>query len=173
MDMRTNYAEWLLNRTLLECNTQLLSEVGEDSVPELEMRVKDIKQIGNELLRHYQKEVNIQRPYGGIRNPPMVLCNKIRHEFTNYDHIRDALTDAVRSGGLDKCRELELRLVLVRKVKDFVDAMINTLPGEINVSVQRVNREQLRQANTRYTQREVGDISVAIGQFRCKGSHAS
>lgn len=166
MDMRTNYTEWLINRTLAECNRQMLLEVGEDSIPELELRLRDIKQIGADLLRHYQKEVAIQRPYGGIRNPPMVLCNKIRHEFTNYDHIRDSMTDAVRSGGLDKCRELELRLVLTKKVRDFVDALINSVPMTMNVSQQTVDQNQLRQANERYTRRELVDIQAAI--LQCK-----
>jgi hypothetical protein len=166
MNMRTNYAEWLINRTLVECNNQLIVEVGEDSIPELEIRIKDLRQIGNELMLHYQKEVLIQQPYGGIRNPPMVLCNKMRHEFTNYDHIRDSMTDAVRSGDLDKCRELELRMILTKKVKDIVDALINVVPVKISVSKQTVERNQLRQANERYSVRELGDIQVAMGQCR-------
>lgn len=168
MYMRTNYSEWLLYRILEECNKALILEAGEESIPELEMRIKDFKKMPSDLLLHYRKEENIQRPHGGIRNPPMVLCNKIRHEFTNYDHVRDSMTDAVRSGDMDRCRELELRIILTKKVKTLVDALINSLPNSIQVNSQIISRNQLFQANDRYTFRESGNIAADLNQSRCK-----
>lgn len=176
MDMRTSYPAWLLDRTLIECNRTLLLEVGEDSVPELQLRgISPGKDIRFALLAHYQKEVRIQRPYGGIRNPTMVLCNKIRHEFTNYDHVRDSLTDAVRSGGLEKCRELELRSIVTTKVKSLVDALINTIHAPLTAGLQEINKQMLEQANSQYTRRELGDIQAAIHQLKCTPvrNHAS
>lgn len=166
MDMRTSYKEWLIHRTIEECNV-ILREVGEESVPELELKVKDLKTIAPELLQHYAKEVRIQQPYGGIRNPAMVLCNKIRHEFTNYDRIRDALTDAVRSGGVDECRALELRIALTHKVSGFVQAIINSMPCPLQVPNCRVEKDMLRQANSKYTAKEIDSIQAALVQRRC------
>jgi hypothetical protein len=168
MDMRTSYSEWLLDRILTECNKSLLLEVGEDSIPELQIKAGAGKDIRFALLNHYQKEVNIQRPFGGIRNPPMVLCNKIRHEFTNYDHIRDSLTDAVRSGGLDKCRELELRSIVTNKVKSLVDALINNIHYPLRAGGQEIDKRMLEEANARYTRKELGDIQAAIHTLKCQ-----
>jgi hypothetical protein len=166
MDMRLNYAEWVIHRSLEDFNT-LLREVGEESIPELQLRVKDLGSMGAELLKHYQKEVRIQTPFGGIRQPAMVLCNKIRHEFTNYDQVRDAMTDAVRSRGMDECRELELRLKLTQKVSGFVQAIINSLKCPVSVPGCIVQMGELKRANDRYTQRESGDIMARIAHLKC------
>jgi hypothetical protein len=98
----------------------------------------------------------------------MVLCNKIRHEFTNYDHIRDSLTDAVRSGGLDKCRELELRSIVTNKVKSLVDALINNIHYPLRAGGQEIDKRMLEEANARYTRKELGDIQAAIHTLKCQ-----
>ena len=164
MFMKTNYKEWLIQRSLAECN-KILNEVGEESVPKLALKVSN--NISADLMRHYQKEVGIQARYGGIRNPAMVLCNKIRHEFTNYDRIRDALTDAVRSDGIDECRELEIRAQLTKNVSNLVVSIIDNISFPISVSGQAIQKNELVSANTRYTIKEMGNITGTMQQYRC------
>jgi hypothetical protein len=163
--MKTNYKEWLIERSVSEFNLILLEVALR--IPELEVRHQNVNTIGAELLRHYNKEVQIQSRYGGIRNPAMVMCNKIRHELTNYDDVRDAMTDEVYDGYMDECEELQLRLKLIDKVNNVVASIIEAIPCPLEVPNCKIDKSMLQKSNNQYTIKEKTNVMDSIKRYRC------
>ena len=153
-----NYDDWSMERIIESFNLRHAN-----SIPEL--RMTHVGDAHEELLRHYRKEVGIQKRYGGIRNPASVLTNKIRHEFTNYDEIRDELTSMSKQGYLDQCEEMEIRLELLSKVGELTENIIYRLPQKIDLSEFGggvVFRQELSRSNQNYFKKESRIINDGI-----------
>jgi hypothetical protein len=169
-----NFDTWLIERTLHECNVFLNEALikrnflEKPKVPELILK-SGVDNIVDVLLQHYRKEVSIQAPYGGIRRPASVLVNKIRHEMTNYDAVRDAITKYRREGMLSNCEEINIRIGLVDKVFNFVNAVINNIQGNINVPGQSavVKKHELVDSNKFYANKEMDELYVQRRSYRC------
>jgi hypothetical protein len=115
----------------------------------------------------YVKEIGIQARYGGIRNPAAVLHNKIRHDLTNYDAIRDSLTYQVRVGRMDECEALRIREQNVGKFKQMCESIIRQLPPSLEIRGNAISQEDLLRANTIYERRELRDIADEKMHNRC------
>lgn len=160
---------WLTERLVAEVN-RLLIEVGEESIPMLKLKpsIKDPSSMFHGILNGYAREVKIQSRYGGIRNPPAVAHNKIRHDLTNYDDIRDALTDGVRSGGLDRCRAADIRKQVADLFYELCKTIIAQLPPQFTIrgaDAATITHRDLLAANDSYMRRESQDI--AAEKSRC------
>jgi hypothetical protein len=130
-------------------------------VPKLKLKV-GASNLSELLMKHYRKEVGIQSRFGGIRNPPFVLANKIRHEFTNYDEIRDFLSNMIKNRELTNCDALKYRLDLVNDVKVMCDNLISQLPSVIDLRKESgplVTKSELTRANNNYSEREIRNIN--------------
>ena len=152
------YNEWLIEHILTKCN-KLLMEVGEESIPVLAIKA-NLDNLPGKLLKHYKKEAQIQSRFGGIRNPAAILVNKIRHEFTNYDSVRDALTDVRNSGNIDDCRYYEVLSKIIEEVGLIVLVLINKIKCPINVNVCNVEKSALQNANDNHIKKELSSLSV-------------
>lgn len=121
---------WVAEATRNEVN-EVLEEFG---LPQLALTVSffDVNGMMDRVIAGYQKEIRIQSIWGGIRNPAAVLHNKIRHELTNYDKVRDALTEAFHNG-MDVDLYYAIREELVSLFCLLCDQIIETLPAEIDV----------------------------------------
>jgi hypothetical protein len=135
----------------------VLQEFG---IPEFNLlpEIEDTDDMITRVVNGYHKEVRIQSIWGGIRNPAAVLQNKIRHELTNYDEVRDALTDALDQG-LDETMVIDIREELVNMSYQMCAAIIEMLPESITVTdnqrgLLRLTRKQLHKANDGYWYRE-------------------
>jgi hypothetical protein len=171
-----NFDIWLIERALYECNVFLNEALikrdlfEKPKIPELVLKQGiPVDSIVDVLLQHYRKEVSIQSRYGGIRRPASVLVNKIRHEMTNYDTVRDAITKYRKEGLLSNCEEINIRIGLVGKVFNFVDAVISNIKGNINVPGQStvVKKEELIDSNRFYSNKEMDELQVQRRSYRC------
>lgn len=164
------FSFWLIERNITAINV-ILEAVGESAVPQLAMKsgANDLASMVRLLLMGYAKEVSIQSRYGGIRNPAAVLHNKIRHDLTNYDSIRDALTREVNRQRMDICDALKIREAVVAKFKDLGESIIDQLPEVIKVSDNEVSRRDLMAANANYERRELREIATDKSSNRCGG----
>lgn len=164
------FSFWLIERHITEINV-LLEMVGSGAVPQLAMKagVSDAASMVRILLVAYAKEIGIQSRHGGIRNPAVVVHNKIRHELTNYDTIRDALTREVNRGRMDICDALKVREQVVAKFKDLGESIISQLPETLKIHGNEIHREDLLAANANYERRELRDIAAEKSHNRCDG----
>ncbi len=140
----------------------VLTEFG---IPEFALlpEIESTEDMVNRIVYGYHKEVRIQSIWGGIRNPPAVLHNKIRHELTNYDEVRDALTEALEQG-LDESLVMDIREELVNMSYQLCEAIIEMLPPTITVTdndrgLIRITNKQLHKANDGYWYREIKQVS--------------
>jgi hypothetical protein len=161
--MSKKYCTWLIERVVEDCN-RLVRESGEP-IPELKLTISNFQNLGKDVIAHYHREAGIQAPYGGIRNPPMVFCNIIRHKFTNYDQISDTLNALVHNRTITACREHELRIGITQKVKSFVQAVVNS----VGCDGCPIDKREVNKANERYTGKKVGDLLVLMRQEDCEG----
>lgn len=148
------FVTWLLTKTLNEVN-QLFVEL---EVPSLQMTIEPtINNLVSVLQQAYNKEIGIQRRYGGIRNPPMVVMNKIRHVFLNYDSIRDqiSLVD-------DPCEVVELRLQVLQRMDELVTKILSKVPDRFSLKTSNgvliVSKHDLIRANAAYMRKEKEEI---------------
>lgn len=148
------YNEWLIENILFKCN-RLLKEV-EQSLPELSVKVSS--NLPGKLLKHYRKEFDIQSKYGGIRNPAAVLTNKIRHEFTNYDQVRDALTSL--KDNLDSCEYYNILIKIVREVGFLVLVLINKIKCSLNTGTCIVDKDKMHLSNDLYVKKQLDELLV-------------
>ncbi len=137
----------------------------EFSLPEFVLLrdIRDVNDMVDRVVAGYHKEVRIQAIWGGIRNPAGVLQNKIRHELTNYDQVRDALTDALNEG-MDESLIIDIREELVNMSYQMVSAIIEMLPPVVEVrdshrGLVQVTDKQLHKANDGYWYRENKQVS--------------
>jgi hypothetical protein len=144
----------------MQVTTQLVYDINdvlsEFGLPEFQIlpEITDVNDMVSRVVKGYKKEVRIQSIWGGIRNPPAVMQNKIRHDLTNYDEVRDALTQALREGVLDLEFVLDVREELVKMAHEICEWIINILPGVICVEKMAVSSKQLRKANDGYLSKE-------------------
>jgi len=125
--------------------------------------IEDAEDMVDRVIEGYHKEVRIQSIWGGIRNPAAVLQNKIRHELTNYDNVRDALTKALNLG-LDETMFVDIREELVNMSYQMCAAIIEMLPDVITVTDKErglidITNKQLHKANDGYWYREFKQVS--------------
>lgn len=124
--------------------------------------IENLSDMVDRLIEGYHKEVRIQSIWGGIRNPASVLQNKIRHELTNYDVVRDALTEALRDG-MDETLVVDIREELVNMSYQMCAAIIDMLPHTISVKDSRgwieISQQQLHRSNEGYWYRESRQVS--------------
>ena len=150
---------WVAEATRNEVN-EVLEEFG---LPQLALTVSffDVNGMMDRVIAGYQKEIRIQSIWGGIRNPAAVLHNKIRHELTNYDKVRDALTEAFHNG-MDVDLYYAIREELVSLFCLLCDQIIETLPAEIDVwdksRLVTIRGDKVRKANENYRRREITHI---------------
>lgn len=125
-------------------------------LPEFEIlpQITDVNDMVSRVVKGYKKEIHIQSIWGGIRNPPAVMQNKIRHDLTNYDQVRDALTDAFNDGTLDYELVLDIREELVKMSHEMCQWIIDKLPGVIKVEKVVVSSRELHRANDVYLNKE-------------------
>jgi hypothetical protein len=163
------YELWVINRLIKECN-DLITEELEGIVRPLELRVP-YATVGDELRKFYDEESKRQARFGkSIMNPPMILVNKIRHEFINYDDVRDDMTNAVRNRIIDRCKELEMRTFLVKRLDNIAQAVIKIIANKNDQFVfgsTSASRESLFRASKRYSEKELGDIMADIRSLNC------
>lgn len=124
--------------------------------------INSISDMIDRLIDGYHKEVYIQSIWGGIRNPSAVLQNKIRHELTNYDEVRDALTRA-SNNGMDKTLVMDIREELLNMSYQLCEVIIDILPHTISVKDNNrgwieISKQQLRRSNKNYWQKELNYI---------------
>jgi len=135
----------------------LLCQITEDFIPPLE--VKQVHML-DAVRRGYSKEVLIQSRYNGIRNPAGVLHNKIRHELTNDDKVRDAVTYALTCGLIDLYRACEIRSMLIEEMYTFVERVIERFPQVIRLEGAIVTRRQITLYNESWGVREIERVDA-------------
>lgn len=139
-----------MNFLLKNCINETLIELG---LPELKVfsKVKTINDMMSLIIKGYQKETKIQSLYGGIRYPAAVLQNKIRHDLTNYDVVRDAITLKYRS---NTDLVFALREELLKMAHELCGKIIDLLPN-VRISEILITPLDLRRANDAYLNREL------------------
>lgn len=153
-----SFRAWLLNQMVVENNDDL-------AIPKMKITAEQ-NQFLIILMQAYLKEIKIQSNYGGIRNPPSVLQNKIRHELTNYDEIRDAITREVRSGNIDNCSALKIRQEVTEESFELVREIISKLPKFIKIHNIVVSQNELFKSNENYLNKELNYIKADLA--RCE-----
>lgn len=124
--------------------------------------IQGVEDMIRKIVAGYHKEVRIQSIWGGIRNPASVLQNKIRHELTNYDKVRDSLSEALRDG-MEFDLVSDIREELTKMSYELVLMIIDMLPPLIQVNdsqrgLVKITNKQLKQANDNYINRELRQI---------------
>lgn len=163
------FAFWIIERQISDIN-QFLIENLEESIINLTLNpdAKDQSSMVAILLRGYAKEIGIQSNYGGIRNPAVVLHNKIRHDLTNYDQLRDKLTYKTKSRKISLCESFQVRKELVLKFFNLGGTIISQLPKEIKVPSAVILQRELLIVNTNYKNKELNFITQEESNNRCE-----
>lgn len=159
------FNEWLMKRVIRECNL-LLNEIGIETLPQLSIKA-DLNNLPGKLLKHYKKEIGIQSRYGGIRNPAVVLVNKIRHEFTNYDQVRDELTYLKNNGSIDDCVYFDTLSKIIEKVGVLVLVLIDKIKCPFDINVCSVSKDKMHDANDFYIRKEISLLSSMRKSNNC------
>jgi hypothetical protein len=164
------YKEWFIHRSVKSFNEQLqvLNErLGIDRIPELVI-TGDLKSLSKDLIDLYNKEL-IYRKNGNkpLINPETIICQKIRHRFTNYDHVSNSLMDSLDSGYLDDCDELNLRSQLMTKLKKIVESIIDLIPCSLQMSNCQVTKQMIIKANDNYLREKQSTIVTHMVRFKC------
>jgi hypothetical protein len=148
-----SFKNWLEQNSIIQEFNCILKEYN-ILIPKLEIKIKDINNLEQQLKQNYAKEVGIQSRYGGIRNPPTVLINKIRHIFTNYEEIREFLDINVENGNIQVCEEISILENLFSRMKQLVITIINSIKYPFVVDNIPISREQLIRSNDYYFKKE-------------------
>lgn len=153
-------------RAIFDLKSDINDVLWEFGLPEFHLlnKIKNVDDMVSRIVEGYHKEVRIQMVWGGIRNPAGVLQNKIRHELTNYDKVRDALTDALNNG-MDRNLVIDIREELMNMAYQMVACIIGILPPVIEVKdshrgLVQINRKQLHKANEGYMNRELKQLMI-------------
>lgn len=138
--------------------------LGEFGLPQFAILpdIYNVEDMVKRIVNGYHKEVRIQSVWGGIRNPAGVLQNKIRHELTNYDEVRDSLSIALKYG-MDSDLVADIREELTEMSYELISIIIDMLPPSIQVNddqrgITNISNKQLRKANDNYVNRELKQI---------------
>jgi hypothetical protein len=153
-----NFKLWLEQNYLIQEFNSILNEYNV-LIPRLEIKIKDINDLEKQLKQNYDKEVGIQSRYGGIRNPPTVVINKIRHIFTNYEDIRDFLNTHVENGSIQVCEEVAILENLFSRMKQLVITIINSIKYPFIVDNIAITRDQLLRSNDYYFKKEIEKLN--------------
>jgi hypothetical protein len=152
--------DWIAKEAQNEVN-EVLEEFG---LPKLCLTIPiwNTDEILKLLKAAYKKEIEIQKPYGGIRKPSSVFHNKIRHTLTNYDEVRDALTEAANRN-MDAELVLIIQEELIRLFSALCQKIISFLPKEIRMwdSGKKVSitHARIKEANERYENKALALIN--------------
>lgn len=158
---------WVAEEAHTEVN-EVLDELG---LPQLALTVGfyDVTSMIRRIVAGYRREIRIQSIHGGIRQPAVVLHNKIRHELTNYDDVRDALTQSHRSGVMDMSLVLDIRVELVNLFCKLCEHIIDSLPTEVEFSHKDewivIPTDDVYDANRNYRKREL--INIQNQRIEC------
>lgn len=137
---------WLIERYISDFNSFLIETTeGRYEAPDLQIASTcDASKIEDWIREKYDQE-NLRS--GPIRNPSMVIVNKLRHECLNYDQVRDSITAAWRKGTLSYCEKMETELALLPKVHEIVEKLIDRIDFVDPVPVLQSNGEPKRDAD--------------------------
>lgn len=151
-----NFKNWLEYNQISQELGHILKEYNA-LIPRLEIRFNNLNDIENELKRAYAKEVRIQGDYGRtIGQPNVVIFNKIRHTFTNYDEVRAKLNKNVELGNIPVCEEAEMLESIYSQMKKIVVMIVNSIKYPFivyeNIIIKR--KEDILKASDLYFNRE-------------------
>jgi hypothetical protein len=137
--MLNSFSLWLTDRSiqikLQECNTFLhesLKPFSSQPIPELKqssvvtsLSPQELKQKLIDLtITAIEKEIQDKR---SVNNFSIMLLNTIRHQFMNYDRVRDAISAKRRAGVLPKCDEVKILKELITKLHEIIKSFINKI----------------------------------------------
>ena len=174
-----SYHSWLIERQIHLINSILVEAVSDCSIPETKLKKQFTSDEVVEILKStYLFEKDKQAQLGkDIRNPAMVVVNKLRHELVAYDDIRDAITKCYRENKISYCEKLQLEMNLQLPLKRLVDDTIDMIkaeefPMDLAPRETIMNKDVLFDANQAYKDGEMNGFLKDFYRFDCKNKLA-
>lgn len=195
--MLNSFSHWLTERSIQinfqNCNTFLhesLKPFSSQPIPELKqshiidsLSPQELKQKLIDLtVTAIEKEFQDRK---SVNNFSIMLLNTIRHQFMNYDKVRDSISAKRRAGVLPKCEEIKILKELMIKLHEILKSFINKISitptptkenpnpkpiaftANVNKKIFLSNPTQLHIANDDELGHELRQLNAQNSQHKC------
>lgn len=169
-----SYLSWLIEKEIHIIN-QILSEgIADCTIPETKLKKNYTSdEVVDVLKSTFAVEKGRQEERGmHIRNPNMVIVNKLRHELIGYDNIRNSITRCYKEGKISLCEKLKLEIDLQQPLKKLIDDTIEIIADNnfpLDLGWYKIEtKDQLFDANQQYKDNETNALNREFNKLDCK-----
>jgi len=173
-----SYLSWLIEREIYVINHILSEAISDCAVPETKLKKEYTSdEIVSILKTTFAFEKGRQAGFGQrIRNPQMVIVNKLRHELIGYDNIRNKITACYNDGKISICEKLQLEMDLQQPLKKLIDDTIEIIHDSnfpLDLGWFKIeSKDHLFDANQTYKDNEMNSLSRDYSRLDCKAKLA-